>query len=105
MLFGRLLGRTHSWMQPGAVGTLLHLVRGEDWRALALFVEEAALGWCVARVRTKIQLVILLTTSSDLGTSRVATAVDVDDIVFSAVEVVILEVGDVAMGNAALSER
>jgi len=68
-------------------------------------LKKAALGRCVAGVRAKIQLVVLLTTSSDLGASRVATAIDVDDIVFFAVEVVILEMRDVAVGNAALSER
>jgi hypothetical protein len=102
---GALSFRADRRVQPGTIGTLFHLVRGEDWRAFALFVEEATLGRCVASVRTKIQLVVLLTTSSDLGASRIATAVDMDDVVFFAVEVIILEMGDIAVRNAALSER
>lgn len=102
---GALSFWAHSRVQESTARSLFHLVRSKDGRAFTLLVEETTLGGCVACLWTKIQLVVLLTTSGDFVASRVATAVDMNDIVIFTVEVIILEMGDITLGKATLSKR
>jgi hypothetical protein len=93
---GTLSFRANCRLQERAARTLLHLVCSEDGSAVVVLVTNAG---------AKVQLVILLSTSSDLAAHLLSATVDMDHIVVLAVENIVAEVGSIALREAGLAQR
>jgi hypothetical protein len=93
---GTLSLGTDCRLQESAARALLNLVRGKDGSSIIVLVANA---------RAKVQLVILLSASSDLATHLLSAAIDVNDMVVLAIKNVVAEMGSLALREASLAQR
>jgi hypothetical protein len=93
---GTLRFGTDCRLQESAARALLNLIRGKDGSSVVVLVANA---------RAKVQLVVLLSASSDLATHLLSATINVNHIVVLTIKNVVAEVGSLALREASLAQR